>query len=167
MAEDKTNGAPVDETSASGKSETTQIADELGKLGHKVVAAVQTAMESEEFKKADTEIRKALRMAGERIDEVAEDVRKSDVTKDLQSQASRAAGAVQQSDVTRQIKTSVWQGLRRLNTELTELLDRSASERSAADVGQAAAQAGEEAAQKASEAAAKAGDAIKDNIAQG
>lgn len=163
MSEEKTNGAPVDETPAGGKSETTQIAEELGRLGNKIVAAVQTAMETEEFKKADAEIRKALRIAGERIDEVAEDVRKSDVTKDLQSQANRAAEAVQQSDVTRQVKTSVWGGLRRLNVELSELLDRSGSERSAADAGKAAAQAGQDAAQKASDAAAKASD----DIAQG
>ena len=59
----------------------------------KIAVAVQTARETDEFKKADTEIRKALRTAGERLDIVADDVRKSDVTKDLQSQATRAADA--------------------------------------------------------------------------
>ena len=158
MTEDNTNDTPVYDTTASDKSETTQIMDELGRLGAKIVVAVQTARETDEFKKADTEIRKALRVAGERLDVVAEDVRKSDVTKDLQMQAARAAESVQQSDVTKQVKTSLFHGLRRLNNELTEMLDRSAAQRSAADTGQAAAQAGQDAAQKASDTMAQAAE---------
>ena len=160
MSDETTTSTPVDETAAASKSDTAQIMDELGGLGAKIAVAVQTARETEEYKKADTEIRKALRMAGERLDVVAEDVRKSDVTKDLQMQATRAADAVQQSDVTKQVKTSVWGGLRRLNSELTELLERSAAQRSAADAGQAAAQAGQDAAQKASETMSKATDTM-------
>lgn len=163
MTEDNTNDTPVYDTTASDKSETTQIMDELGRLGAKIAVAVQTARETDEFKKADTEIRKALRVAGERLDVVAEDVRKSDVTKDLQAQASRAMDQVQQSEVTRQVKSSVLLGLRRLNTELSQILERSSASQSASDAGKAAAQAGEEAAQKASEAA----DAVRDTMAQG
>ena len=95
-----------------GESATTQIMNELNQLGHKVAAAVQTAWDSEERHKAEEEIRKALRMAGERIDHVAEDLRKSDVTKDVQTQATRAAEAVQKSDVTKQVREGLLTGLR-------------------------------------------------------
>ena len=40
MTEDTNNGTPVYDTTASDKSETTQIMNELGRLGAKIAVAV-------------------------------------------------------------------------------------------------------------------------------
>jgi hypothetical protein len=177
---DETTTNPIDEAAQAaegaaksateaGESATTQIMNELSQLGHKVTAAVQTIWDSEERHKAEEEIRKALKMAGERIDHVAEDLRKSDVTKDVQGQATRAAEAVQKSEVTRQVREGLLTGLRRINEELGEFLDKNKAEQTAksageaaAEAGKAAAEAGEAAAEAASEAVKEAADKVKD-----
>ena len=173
---EETTTNPIDETAQAtedaakaaaegSESATTQIMNELSQLGHKVSAAVQTIWDSEERHKAEEEIRKALKMAGERIDHVAEDLRKSDVTKDVQSQATRAAEAVQKSEVTKQVREGLLTGLRRINEELNEFLDKNKAEQAgeaAADAGKAAAEAGEAAAEAASAVVEEAVDKIKD-----
>lgn len=135
-----------------GDSVTTQIMNELSQLSNKVAAAVQTVLESDERYKAEDEIRKALKMAGDRIDHVAEDVRKSDLGKDMQAQATRAADAVQKNDVTKQIKHGFLSGLRRFNEELGDFLDKNKPGETAAEAGKAAAASGEAAAEAASSA---------------
>ncbi|HNS02042.1 MAG TPA: hypothetical protein PKM78_06635 [Anaerolineae bacterium] len=141
-----------------GDGVTTQIMNELSQLSHKVAAAVQTALESEERYKAEAEIRKALKMAGDRIDHVAEEVRKSDLSKDVQSQATRAADAVQKSDVTKQLKQGFLSGLRRFNEELNDFLDKNKPVESAAEAGKAAA--------ADAQAAADAASAVVDEAAE-
>lgn len=151
-----------------GASFTTQLINELNQLGSKVASAVQTAWDSEERQKAEDEIRKALHTAGDRIDTVAEDLRTSTVGKDVRSQATRAAEVVQKNDLTKQMRQGLLSGLRRLNEELTEFLDknkpedlaRSAGEK-AADAGKAAANAGEAAADAAATAIKEVTDTIK------
>ena len=118
MTEQTTNTDPVEETTAEATSATTQIMDELGKAGVKLTAAFQTAWQSDERIKAEEELRKALKIAGERIDVVAEDVRKHEVTADLMQQASRAGEAVQQNEMTQQVKQGLLTGLRRINSEI-------------------------------------------------
>ncbi len=141
-----------------GDGVTTQIMNELSQLSHKVAAAVQTVLESDERYKAEDEIRKALKMAGDHIDHVAEDVRKSDLSKDVQAQATRAADAVQKNDVTKQIKHSFLSGLRRFNEELGDFLDKNKPGEAAAEAGKAAA--------ASAEAAAEAASAVVDEAAE-
>jgi hypothetical protein len=162
---EETPTPPVDKTTEGAKSDTTAILDEFSKLGAKVAAAFHTAWESEERKKADEEIRKALHMAGERMDEISEDVRKSELTKDLQTQATKTIDAVQKSDVTKKAKQGLLSGLKRLNDELTTLLDKSTAEK-AADAGQAAAQTGEDAAEAAFDAMNQAAESAKETLKQ-
>ena len=155
-----TEEAAQDAPAAGAKpSETDKIMSELSQLGQKVAAAIQTVWDSDERHKAEEEIRKALKMAGDNIDRVAEDVRKSDVAKDVQGQATRAAEAVQKSDVTKQLKQSILTGLRRFNEELGEFLDKSKAEEAAKSAGEAAAEAGKAAAE-AGQAAAEAASAV-------
>ena len=147
-------GKATQGANGNGDSATSQIMSELSQLSHKVAAAVQTALDSAERRKAEEEIRRALKMAGERIDHVAEDVRKSDLGKDVQTQATRAAEAVQKSDVTKQIKASFLSGLRRFNEEVGEFLDK--------NKGEGAAEAGKAAAASADAAADAAADVMQD-----
>jgi hypothetical protein len=127
------------------KIDTSAILDELKELGHKATAALQQVWESEERKKAEDEIRKALKMAGERIDEVGEELRHSDTTKEIKDQASKLVESVEKSKMSDDIRRGLLSGLRKLNTELTEFLDRDKSPV-------------EKAGEAASEAAAKAGE---------
>jgi hypothetical protein len=149
----------------SGDNATSQIMSELSQLSHKVAGAVQSIWESEERYKAEEEIRRTLKLAGERIDRVADDVRKSDLGQDMQAQASRASEAVQKNDVTKQIKQGFLSGLRRFNEELGDFLDKNKADDAAKSAGEAAAEAGKAAAANA-EAAARAAEAVVQEAAE-
>ena len=120
--------AEVVEEAAQGEApkrvETGAILDELTTFGHKLAAAVQQAWESDQRKEIEGEIREGLRKAGERLDEVAEDLRGSDVTKDFKTRAGKVVDVVEESKLTHDVRRGLLAGLRRLNDELTELLDR-------------------------------------------
>ena len=118
---------PVEEAEATQqtpKAETSAIVDELNALGTKLSAALQKAWESEERKKAESEIHDALKMAGERLDDVSEDLRTSEVTKDLKTQAGKVAEAVEESKVTQEVRRGLLSGLRKLNEELTKIIEK-------------------------------------------
>jgi len=104
--------------------QSSEIMAELTVLGQKVVAAVQQAWESDERKKAEAEIRHALRLAGERIDEVTADVQSSEVTEDLKGQAAKLKDSVQESSVAKEVQRGLLVGLRKLNDELGRLLEK-------------------------------------------
>lgn len=129
MSDETTTETPVQEPAAgaeaeAAKTESSAILDELSKLGHKASTAVQQLWESDERKKAEEEIRKALRMAGDRIDQVVADVRTSETTAEIKDQATKLVDTVEKSKVTEDIRRGLLAGLRKLNTELTEFLER-------------------------------------------
>lgn len=113
-------GTPIEEAAA----ETRAIADEMNKLGHKVSEAIQRAWGSVERKQAEDEIRKALSMAGERIDDVAADIRASGVPHEIREQATKVMEDLEKSPITQDLRKTLLDGLRRLNTELSEFLAR-------------------------------------------
>ena len=152
--------ADIHETEARG--EERQVFSELSQLANKIAAAVQTAWDSEERHKAEDEIRKALRTAGDRIESVADDVRSSSMKRDIQDQATRAAEAMQKNDFAQQVRRGVLSGLRRLNEELDELLEKNKVENATRSAGDAAAAAGKAAAEAGENVADKATAFVKD-----
>lgn len=152
MSEETTTKTAAEEpstgpTAEKAKSEMSAVLDELTKLGHKATDVLQQAWESEERKKAEEEIRNALRMAGDRIDKVADELRTSGVTEEIKGQTTKLLDAIEKSKVTEDIRKGVLAGLRRLNAELTELLEREKS------TPESAAEAVKEAAEEAAGAA--------------
>lgn len=141
-------GTPVDDTTA----ETRAIVDEMNKLGHKVSEAIQRAWGSDERKQAEDEIRKALTMAGDRIDEVAADIRASGVPQDIKEQVGKVMDDLEKSSVTQDLRKNLLGGLRRLNLELTEFLERDDLAK-VAEKADEAVQAGKDAANTAAKAA--------------
>lgn len=141
-------GTPVDETAAEARA----IVDEMNKLGHKVSEAVQRAWGSDERKQAEDEIRKVLTMAGDRVDEVAADIRASGVPQDIREQVNKVMADLEKSSVTQDLRKSLLSGLRRLNLELTEFLERE-DLASVAEKADEAVQAGKDAANTAAQAA--------------
>lgn len=129
MTEETPVQEPVAGTgSEAPKVEAGSILDELTKLGQKASAALQQILESEQRKRAEEEIRKALHLAGERIDRLAEEVRVKDATSEIREQAARLVESVEKSKVTDEIRKSLLAGLRKLNEELTEFLERAQAE---------------------------------------
>jgi hypothetical protein len=128
MDEQTTASQPPQEegeaTQEAPKADTSAIVEELNALGTKLSAALQKAWESEERKHAETEIRDALKTAGERLDGVSEELRSSEVTKDLKVQAGKVAEAVEESKITQEVRRGLLTGLRKLNEELGKIVEK-------------------------------------------
>lgn len=123
--EEEVKATPGAEASDETKrAETAAILDELTALGQKVTVAIERIWTSDEFRQADTEIRKALRVAGDRIDHVAEDLRASEKTQELKGQATKMVDSVEKSEVTQEVRRAILLGLRRMNDELTRWLEK-------------------------------------------
>ncbi|MER2599755.1 MAG: hypothetical protein ABTQ73_09565 [Caldilineales bacterium] len=159
----RTTDDTAQDTAQSQPGSDPTILQEINHLGQKVATAVQTLWESGERHKAEEEVRKALRMAGERIDQAAETMRSNSVAKDIQNQATRAADAVQKNDVTQQVRQGLFSGLRRLNEELTEFLNKNRADETRS-AGEAAAEAGKAAAAAADHAADAASTTIRETV---
>lgn len=125
------SSAAEEATAKATDTGTDEILNELNALGHKVSEAIHKIWDSEERKKAEAEIREALHLAGARIDQVAEEFRTSEFTKDLKLQADKVVDAVEESKVTQEVRKGLLQSLRRLNEELSGWLERE-DERAAA-----------------------------------
>jgi hypothetical protein len=111
-------------TAETKRAEASAIMDELTALGQRVTVAIERVWTSDEFQQAEQEIRKALRMAGDRIDHVAEDLRASEKTQELKDQASKMVDSVEKSEVTQEVRKGLLLGLRKMNDELTRWLEK-------------------------------------------
>ncbi|MEA3336405.1 MAG: hypothetical protein U9R25_10880 [Chloroflexota bacterium] len=132
MSEEKKTTGPaseepvVEETAADATSEEVWV--EIGNLGDKVAGAIRSAWESDERRKAEVEIREALKTAGTQLDGISEDLHASEVAQDLKTQASRMVGTVEESQVTQEVRKGLLLGLHKLNEELNRLLNPSEEE---------------------------------------
>jgi len=125
MSEQETivNEQPVEEPAA--EAETTasnELLDELSQFGEKLSAAIQQAWASEQRQEVEQEIREGLKTAGDRLDDVAEELRGHERTKDIKEQAAKVMDAVEESNVTQEVRKGLLSGLRKLNDELNKLL---------------------------------------------
>lgn len=117
-------GATEEQPQADASAPEGAILEELTRFGNRLAAVARQAWESDQRKNIETEVREGLLKAGERLDQVAEELRKSEVTQDLKVQASKTAQKVEESEVTQEIRKGVLTGLRRLNDELSDLLKK-------------------------------------------
>lgn len=122
---------------------TSEILDQVTILGNKVSEAIHKVWDSEERKKAEAEINDALRIAGTRIDQVAEEFRTGEFARDLKLQADKMVDAVEESKLTQEVRRGLLLSLRRLNEELSSWLEREDARIAAATEAEQAGAAGE------------------------
>lgn len=119
---------PVDEDPAvkpdAQPEETADIVAELRDLGQQFAATLQTAWNSEERQRIETEVRDGFKSFVDEVDKMIGEVRSSDAATKVKTEASNVANRVESSDLGRKAQDSVVQGLHWLSSELGKLADR-------------------------------------------
>ncbi|MCL4261608.1 MAG: hypothetical protein KJ069_00260 [Anaerolineae bacterium] len=104
-----TSGTPVDVTA------------ELRGLGRQLVETLQTAWNSEERQRMEKEVREGMRSFADEIDKAIQEVRASEATVKIKTEASQAAEKVQSSEAGQKARVSFAKSLQWLSEELGNL----------------------------------------------
>ncbi len=104
-----TSGAPVDVTA------------ELRGLGRQFVETLQTAWNSEERQRIEKEVRDGMRSFADEIDKAIQEVRSSEATTKVKTEASQVAEKVQTSEAGQKARVGFAKSLQWLSEELGNL----------------------------------------------
>lgn len=116
---------PVEEEpAAKSGSESVDIAEELRKVGKQFAETMQTAWNSEERQRMETEVRDGVRSFVAELDKVFGDIRESDAMNKVRTEAVELKDKVDTTEVSQKTKNGVVGGLRWLSDELGKLADR-------------------------------------------
>jgi len=104
-------------------SETSQVdvAAELRKLGRQMVDTLETAWNSEERQRFEKEVREGMHSFASEIDKAIKEVRESEATDKVKTEASQVADKVQTSEPGQKAKEGLAKSLKWLSEELDAL----------------------------------------------
>jgi hypothetical protein len=103
---------------------TTNITDELSRLGNQVAEALRLAWESEERKRLQTEVVEGMQKFTAELDTAVKRASESEKTKRIVNQTQEVFVKAQQSEVADDVREGLLTGLQSLNRELGRLLER-------------------------------------------
>ena len=109
------------------------VAAEFQQLGHQLGETLQSAWESDERKRIETEVREGVRSFVAEIDKVLQGVRTSDSTSKLREDAAGAKAKVDESELGQKAREGIVEGLRWLSVGLNELAVKFAPPEESAD----------------------------------
>jgi len=103
---------------------TTNISDELNKMGKLISQAVETAWESEERKRLEAEIVEGLRKFSDEFSAAAKKASQSESIQQIKTQAEKVAVEVKERDIVEDVRKGLLSGLAIVNDELGKLVER-------------------------------------------
>ncbi|NOZ73624.1 MAG: hypothetical protein GXP38_17330 [Chloroflexi bacterium] len=103
---------------------TKQVINELNKMGKKFGEALRTVLSSPQRQEIEEEVREGFQTVVSEINEALAKARTTDVAKDVSQQAEKVVETVKSSKVTADLRQGLLKGLKTLNAELDELLER-------------------------------------------
>lgn len=106
------------ETSETGPVDVTA---ELRKLGRQMADTLQSAWNSEERQRFEKEVREGMRSFADEIDKAIQEVRTSETTAKVKTEATQMADKVQASDVGQKARVGLAKSLQWLSEELGSL----------------------------------------------
>lgn len=109
------------------------VAAEFQQLGQQLGETLQSAWESDERKRIETEVREGVRSFVAEIDKVLQGVRTSDSTSKLREDAVGAKAKVDESELGQKAREGIVEGLRWLSVGLNELAVKFAPPEKSAD----------------------------------
>ena len=99
-----------------------ELADELRALGHNLQAALQSAWESQERKKLQTEIESGLNDLTRTLSQAAKDFGESPTGQTLKADVEDFQQRVRTGDVEQKVRSELLGALRSVNTELQKAI---------------------------------------------
>ena len=103
---------------------TSNLTEELSKLGNQVAEAVRLAWESDERKRVQADIAEGVKNFSVQLDEAVRKASESEAARKVKLQAEQVATKAKDSDVVDDMREGLLVGLQSLNRELGKLLVR-------------------------------------------
>ncbi len=103
---------------------TSNLTEELTRLGNQVAEAVRLAWESDERKRMQAEIAEGMKNFSAQVDEAVRRASESETAKKVRAEAEQAAARARGSDMVDDMREGLLVGLQALNRELGKLLTR-------------------------------------------
>ncbi|MCP4361428.1 MAG: hypothetical protein GY796_25740 [Chloroflexi bacterium] len=100
---------------------SVDVTGELRNLGRQMVDTLQSAWNSEERQQFEKEVREGMRSFADEIDKAFQDVRESDTTAKVKTEASQVADKVQSSETGQKARVGFANSLQWLSEELGSL----------------------------------------------
>jgi BMFP domain-containing protein YqiC len=102
---------------------TNDILDELEALGQQLTTALKTLWESEESQKLRQDLRQGFVQLGQEIDEAVKTAQDSEAAKQFSEQVKGTMDKARQSDIASKVEEGLASGLRKMNAELSKIID--------------------------------------------
>jgi hypothetical protein len=119
---------PVDEepidTESLKDGEQPDFVAELSKLGRQFADTLQTAWNSQERQKFESEVREGMQSFANEVDKAFREIKKSPVTQKAKEEASTIKSKVETGEVGQKTKSGLTQGLSWLSEELGKLANQ-------------------------------------------
>jgi hypothetical protein len=114
----------TEEDPMANEPRTTNIPDELNKMGKLISQAVEAAWESEERKRLETEIVEGLRKISDEFSTAAKKASQSESVQQIKTQAEKVAVEMKERDIVEDVRKGLLSGLAIVNEELGKLVER-------------------------------------------
>jgi hypothetical protein len=115
---------PVDdETEYKAEEGTTDVVDELRKLGRQFGETMRTAWDSEERRNFEQQARQGVQTFAQEVDKAFREAADSDAAQRAKSEAIEFRGKASASDISHKTQSSLAKGLRWFSDELGKLAD--------------------------------------------
>jgi len=115
---------PVDdETEYKSEEPSTEVVDELRKLGRQFGETISTAWNSEERRRFESEIREGVQTFAQEVDKAFKDISSSEPAQKAKSEASEFKDKAASGDIGQKTQSSLAKGLRWFSDELDKLAD--------------------------------------------
>ncbi len=110
-----------EEATKADVQEEVDVTAELRNLGRQFVNTLNSAWNSEERQRFETEVREGMHSFASEIDKAIEEVRSAEATEKVKTEASQVAEKVQASEVGQKALSGLASGLQWLSVELDSL----------------------------------------------
>lgn len=114
---------PVEEepTGSAAKPSSTDIADEFKRLGRQFADTLETAFNSQEARRIETEVRAGMKSFADEVEKVFHQAKESPAATRVKEEAVGAKERVESGEFARKAQEGMASGLRWLSTELDKL----------------------------------------------
>lgn len=124
---------PVEEEETVKAETTRNFGDELKNLGKQFADTVQSAWNSEERHRVETEIRTGVKSFVSEVDKAIKEAKESDTAAKFKEEAVEVKTKIESSDFGQKTRDGLVQGLQWLSEELGKLAEQFAPEEKTAD----------------------------------
>lgn len=114
---------PVEEEAAA-KAGQTDIAEEFKRVGRQFATALESAFNSEEAKRVETELRAGMKSFADEVERAFREAKDSPAASRMKEEASGVRERVETGDMGRKVQEGMVSGLRWLSTELEKLANQ-------------------------------------------